>query len=240
MKTFDIDEYKVLKLKNFEDFELFMKENYPNIGLVSVDSDNKQYLNNTELRETIDETEEFEYREFEPSEEDLRYLDDNECNFFKSHEEFMDSLGLQSSGEDSIIEETKEFEAEDRYESPVPDDYWNDIFNHVESYNNKDSEYIESFNEFENAVDSIFEPLKELLVLKNHNYGSSFDKLREEYGPVSFLIRIKDKLCRYEALSRQELGCNDCDCGDERIEDTLKDIIGYVTLELIFRESLKK
>ena len=77
--------------------------------------------------------------------------------------------------------------------------------------------------------------LKKLLILKNTNYGSSFDKLRDEYGAVSFLIRLKDKLYRYETLATQNIECN-----EEGLDDTLKDIIGYVTLELIYRKQFLK
>lgn len=98
-----------------------------------------------------------------------------------------------------------------------------------------DSE-VENDEEFASIVNRIFGDIQKILVIKNTNYDSSFDKLRKEYGPTSFLIRLKDKLFRYESLALSD----DKNCDDERIEDTLKDIIGYTMLELIFREKISK
>lgn len=80
----------------------------------------------------------------------------------------------------------------------------------------------------------ILQPIAELLGRKNADYGKSFDKLREEYGPVSFHLRIADKLNRIK-----QLDANPAQVKDEAIEDTIRDIIGYCTLELNFREERK-
>src|SRR5665648_1107017 len=67
----------------------------------------------------------------------------------------------------------------------------------------------------------ILEPIAELLMRKNIDYGNSYDKLREEYGPTGFYIRIADKLSRIK-----QLDANPSHVKDEAIEDTIRDIIG--------------
>lgn len=70
-----------------------------------------------------------------------------------------------------------------------------------------------------------------LLAKKNSDYGCSYDLLRGEYGPESFLIRLADKYHRLKKLVRS-MGRPEV---DESIEDTLKDIIGYCILEIRYR-----
>lgn len=85
-----------------------------------------------------------------------------------------------------------------------------------------------------NEFEEILKPIAELMERKNRDYGKSFDALRAEYGEVAFLIRVSDKLSRLKSLTRQAALIE-----DESIEDTIKDIIGYCTLELAFRRRLK-
>ena len=80
----------------------------------------------------------------------------------------------------------------------------------------------------------ILQPIAELLERKNQDYGNSFDQLRERYGPVGFYIRVADKLNRIE-----QLDSNPAQVKSESIEDTLRDIIGYVTLEINYRMKKK-
>jgi len=56
-------------------------------------------------------------------------------------------------------------------------------------------------------------------------------KTREKYGEIAFLIRIEDKLNRLETLLRNK----EIEKGDESIEDTIKDLMGYCLLELYYR-----
>lgn len=82
-----------------------------------------------------------------------------------------------------------------------------------------------------NEFNAILNPIAELLARKNMDYGNSYDLLRNEYGPVSYLIRIADKLNRVKQLTITDNQMVD----NESIEDTLKDIIGYTALELRYR-----
>lgn len=79
------------------------------------------------------------------------------------------------------------------------------------------------------TFDSILYPIAELLHKKNTDYGNSYEKLREKYGPVAFHVRIADKLNRIEQLDKAGALVN------EAITDTIADIIGYCTLELKYR-----
>ena len=86
-----------------------------------------------------------------------------------------------------------------------------------------------------NEFEAILYPIAELLEKKNTDYGDSFKKLRDEYGPTSFYIRLTDKFNRLKQLDKAGALVK-----DETVIDTLKDMIGYVTLEIRYREAQKK
>ena len=68
---------------------------------------------------------------------------------------------------------------------------------------------------------------------KNERYGDSFSLTFEQYGPISALTRMKDKMNRLENLIlNQEL-----DPKDETIIDTLMDLANYcdMTVEVMTR-----
>lgn len=88
-------------------------------------------------------------------------------------------------------------------------------------------------NPFKEQVDKIFTEMTILLVNKNLDYGDSNAKLRKEFGPLVGVLRLSDKLERLKNLTLNTSSAN----VNESIEDTLMDIIGYATLELIYRET---
>jgi len=66
---------------------------------------------------------------------------------------------------------------------------------------------------------------------KNHDYGNSYFRLRNEWGVQSFGVRLGDKYYRLaNLLQGHEPQIN------ESVEDTIRDIIGYCLLELAYRE----
>lgn len=67
-----------------------------------------------------------------------------------------------------------------------------------------------------------------LYIKKNTDYGSSVSDTYKDFGLVSFLVRIQDKLNRLKTLSKQ-----DSLVKDEKIEDTLIDLANYSILALI-------
>ena len=70
--------------------------------------------------------------------------------------------------------------------------------------------------------------LKELYTEKNRRYGNSFHKQFEEFGLTASVIRLNDKMERLKSLNK-----NPSDCGDEPIEDTLKDLANYAIMTLM-------
>jgi hypothetical protein len=63
---------------------------------------------------------------------------------------------------------------------------------------------------------------------KNADYGDSFRKTREKFGPIAFLIRLTDKINRLESI------LNKGTTHFESYEDTIRDIAGYCILELAY------
>lgn len=75
---------------------------------------------------------------------------------------------------------------------------------------------------------TIYEQLEKLYEEKNRRYGNSFHKQFEEFGLICAVIRLNDKMERLKTLSK-----NPDDCGDEPIEDTLKDMANYAIMTLM-------
>jgi hypothetical protein len=81
-------------------------------------------------------------------------------------------------------------------------------------------------NDFEKAISEICDEIKETLIKKNRDYGSSYMKMKEEFGDVALLIRQSDKLGRLKTLQKQEGNVS------ESINDTKLDAAGYYILDL--------
>ena len=79
-----------------------------------------------------------------------------------------------------------------------------------------------------NAFKKVCNELFSLFEEKNRRYKGSFSEQFKEFGITSSIIRLSDKLNRLKFLAK------DCkDCGDESIEDTLKDLAKYAILTLM-------
>lgn len=79
------------------------------------------------------------------------------------------------------------------------------------------------------SLDEIAGGIVEMLLKKNTDYGDSYRRLRDEFGPDSFLIRIGDKYHRLMALRGKEALVS------ETTDDTIRDIVGYCFLEMVYR-----
>lgn len=90
----------------------------------------------------------------------------------------------------------------------------------------EDSEQKTDIHRFEEITTSMLETYK----AKNADYGSSFSKGIDEYGYVSCLCRMSDKLNRLKTLM---LGDGDAKVKEEKITDTLADLANYAILTLI-------
>ena len=78
--------------------------------------------------------------------------------------------------------------------------------------------------------------MKDLYLKKNHDYGDSVSKTFDEYGLVSFLVRMDDKMNRIKTLNKIQ----DTAVRGEKIEDTLLDLANYAVLALTEIEYRKK
>lgn len=80
----------------------------------------------------------------------------------------------------------------------------------------------------EEMFSKITEDMYYLYVTKNADYGSSVTNTYKDFGLVSFLVRMQDKLNRLKTLDKK-----DALVKDEKIEDTLLDLANYAVLALI-------
>lgn len=80
--------------------------------------------------------------------------------------------------------------------------------------------------------DNITKELKAIYVAKNNDYGNSVKDTYSKFGDVSFMVRITDKINRATTLITK----NDRKVQDEKLEDTIKDMVNYGILWLMERE----
>lgn len=82
--------------------------------------------------------------------------------------------------------------------------------------------------DFEKRTAAILSKLHNTLASKNQDYGDSYARSVEKYGPTVSLIRLSDKFNRYENLIMNPGEST----VEETKEDTLLDLAGYAILEL--------
>lgn len=89
-------------------------------------------------------------------------------------------------------------------------------------------------------VEKFKQLLNEMLDLyqkKNHDYGGSITDTYNKYGPLSFSVRMRDKLNRFDTLASAE----DAQMvHGEKIHDTLIDLANYALLAIIEEERERK
>lgn len=74
----------------------------------------------------------------------------------------------------------------------------------------------------------ITDEMHELYIKKNSDYGESVTNTYKDFGLVSFLVRMQDKLNRLKTLNKK-----DSQVKDESIRDTLVDLANYAILAVI-------
>ena len=89
-----------------------------------------------------------------------------------------------------------------------------------------------TMKDLEQELRRVADDVIKLVAEKNAQYGDAYFKLRDEWNTQSFCVRIGDKYYRLVNLVKSGQHII-----DESIEDTIKDIMGYCMLELIYRES---
>lgn len=80
----------------------------------------------------------------------------------------------------------------------------------------------------EEMFKSIVDEMYDIYIAKNSDYGSSVSDTYKDFGLVSFLVRMQDKMNRLKTLNKKESLVK-----DEKIEDTLLDLANYSILALI-------
>lgn len=80
----------------------------------------------------------------------------------------------------------------------------------------------------EEMFKSIVDEMYDIYIAKNSDYGSSVSDTYRDFGLVSFLVRMQDKMNRLKTLNNKESLVK-----DEKIEDTLLDLANYSILALI-------
>lgn len=70
----------------------------------------------------------------------------------------------------------------------------------------------------------ITEKMAETYERKNNDYGDSFSRSVEEFGPIAGVVRISDKFSRLKSLIVTK---NEQKVNDESVKDTLLDMASY-------------
>ena len=81
--------------------------------------------------------------------------------------------------------------------------------------------------------DGILDELKDLHARKNNDYGNAAHESFKEFGIISYVIRLNDKMKRLKSLTNPEV---EQKVTDEKIEDTLMDLAAYAIMAI---ESLR-
>lgn len=77
----------------------------------------------------------------------------------------------------------------------------------------------------------ITEKLLDTFSKKNHDYGNSFEQSMNKYGLIASVIRLGDKMNRFENLLTV---INQVE--EESIKDTLYDMANYVIMTIMWLE----
>lgn len=79
----------------------------------------------------------------------------------------------------------------------------------------------------------VLKQMNEIHIRKNQDYGNSFENTMNEFGPVSGIIRLNDKMNRVKQLYKT----GSQQVADEKIEDTLLDLANYAVMTLVWMKN---
>lgn len=77
--------------------------------------------------------------------------------------------------------------------------------------------------------------MQRLYAEKNRRYGNAFSRRFKEYGMLSAVLRLDDKMERLKYLCQAPR-----DCGDESMRDTLVDMANYAIMTIMELDSLEE
>ena len=89
----------------------------------------------------------------------------------------------------------------------------------------------------EKDISKLLEEIKTLRLAKGHDYSADedvFENLRD-YGLLGIAVRLSDKVCRLKQLHQK----GTLKVNDEKIEDTMKDVINYSLFYIIMLRNQK-
>lgn len=80
------------------------------------------------------------------------------------------------------------------------------------------------------TFEEVTKELNELYVAKNSDYGNSFNDLLYEFGLITVVIRLQDKMNRLKTIAKND---GEYCVKDETIRDTLMDLANYSIMALM-------
>ena len=80
------------------------------------------------------------------------------------------------------------------------------------------------FNPSADAYDRISAELRAIYIAKNYDYGDSFSAAWREWGIISALVRMDDKMRRLKNLAKNDARV------PETVRDTLLDLANYAIM----------
>jgi len=81
--------------------------------------------------------------------------------------------------------------------------------------------------EKEKAFEEVLAEMLQTFLKKNHDYGNSFAKTFSEFGLVSAVVRMNDKMERLKSLLKAQAKV------DESVRDTLMDLANYSVMTVM-------
>lgn len=80
------------------------------------------------------------------------------------------------------------------------------------------------------TFEEVTKELNDLYVAKNNDYGNSFNDLLYEFGLITVVIRLQDKMNRLKTIAKND---GEYCVKDETIRDTLMDLANYSIMALM-------
>ena len=77
----------------------------------------------------------------------------------------------------------------------------------------------------------ITKKMAETYTAKNHDYGNAFGKSYNEFGIISAVVRMNDKMERIKSLAKMPQ--EQMQVKDESLQDTLLDLANYAVMTLV-------
>lgn len=77
----------------------------------------------------------------------------------------------------------------------------------------------------------ITKKMAETYAAKNHDYGNAFGKSYDEFGIISAVVRMNDKMERIKSITK--MPHEQMQVKDESLQDTLLDLANYAVMTLV-------